>query len=232
MKNLVAQYDGLYQNVLSPGNRIFDCCMRWRYAIISHGDALGCWLLSFGEAEEAFKMSPGQDTYPKLSVKKTVVLLKTVYLKTESSSQRAADGVGISTGWVKTSLCERLLMIKICAWRVPQILDQKMKDCWCEELGLNENQKLMQLDWNLFVRRIVTGDESWINHYDPRLKEKHAVENTPVLQALANLRYRHQLAMCTVFCDAEGIHGDASQTDSYRSPLCWLTSTSKTACGS
>jgi len=43
-------------------------------------------------------MSPGQDTYPKLSVKKTVVLLKTVYLKTESSSQRAADGVGISTG--------------------------------------------------------------------------------------------------------------------------------------
>jgi len=36
----------------------------------------------------------------------------------------------------------------------PHILDQKMKYCRCEESS--ENLKLMQLDWNLFVRRIVT----------------------------------------------------------------------------
>ena len=50
-----------------------------------------------------------------------------------------------------------------------------MKACWCEESS--ENLKLMQLDWSLFVRRIITGDETCINHHDPETKiAKHAVE--------------------------------------------------------
>ena len=71
-----------------------------------------------------------------------------------------ADTVGISTGSVKTILHEHLLMTKVCARWVPRMLDQKMKGCRCEIS--NENLKLMQLNWNLFIRRIVTGDETWI----------------------------------------------------------------------
>jgi len=41
-------------------------------------------------------------------------------------------------------------------------------DCQCELSS--ENLKLMQLDWNLFVKCIVTGDETWIHHYDPESK--------------------------------------------------------------
>jgi len=39
--------------------------------------------------------------------------------------QLMADAVGISTGYVKTMLREHLFMRKVCARRVPQMLDQK-----------------------------------------------------------------------------------------------------------
>ena len=51
-------------------------------------------------------------------------------------------------------------MTEVCAPRVPQMLDQKMKDFLCETSS--ENLKFMQLNWNLFAKGIVTGDEIWI----------------------------------------------------------------------
>ena len=65
----------------------------------------------------------------------------------------------------------------------------------------------MQLDWNLFLKRIVTGDETWIHHYDPESKQqsmqwKHASSPSPrkfKVQASAGK------IMCTIFWEAEGI---------------------------
>jgi len=61
----------------------------------------------------------------------------------------------------------------------------------------------MQLDWNLFLKRIVTGDETWIHHYDPESKQwKHATSPSPwkfKVQASAGK------VMCTIFWDAEGV---------------------------
>jgi len=119
--------------------------------------------------------------------------------------QLTADAVGISTGSVKTILREHLLMRKVCARWVPRMLDQKMKDYRCELSS--ENLKLMQLDWNLFLKRIVTGDEMWIHHYDPESKQqsmqwKHASSPRPrkfKVQASAGK------IMSTIFWDAEGI---------------------------
>jgi len=96
-------------------------------------------------------------------------------------------------------------MRKVCARWVPRMLDQKMKDCRCELSS--ENLKLMQLDWNLFVKRIVTGDETWIYHDNPESKQqsmqwKHASSPSPrkfKVQASAGK------IMCTIFWDAEGI---------------------------
>ena len=59
----------------------------------------------------------------------------------------------------------------------------------------------MQLDWNLFLKRIVTGDETWIHHYDPeakqqRMQQKHASSPSPrkfKVQASAGK------IMCTIF---------------------------------
>jgi len=119
--------------------------------------------------------------------------------------QLIADSVGISTGSVKTIFREHLLMRKVCAHWVPRMLNQKMKDCRCELSS--ENLKLMQLDWNLFVKRIVTGDEPWIHHYDPESKQqsmqwKHASSPSPQ-------KFKVQTSagkiMCTIFWDVEGI---------------------------
>ena len=97
-------------------------------------------------------------------------------------------------------------MRKVCARWVPRMLDQKMKDCRCELSS--ENLKLTQLDWNLFLKHIVTGDETWIHHYDPESKQqsmlwKHASSPSPrkfKVQASAGK------IMCTILSDAaEGI---------------------------
>jgi len=85
------------------------------------------------------------------------------------------------------------------------MLDQKMKGYRCEIS--NENLELMQLNWNLFMRRVVTGDETWLHHYDPETKQqsmqwKHASSPSP-------RKFKVQPSagkiMCTVFWDAEGI---------------------------
>jgi len=122
--------------------------------------------------------------------------------------QLIANAVGISTGYVKTVLREHLLMRKVCARWVSRMLDQKMKDYRCELSS--ENLNLMQLDCKLFLKRIVTGDETWIAYTItiPSLNSKACSGNTLVLQAPGSSRCRHQLhgkIMCTIFWDAEGI---------------------------
>jgi len=96
-------------------------------------------------------------------------------------------------------------MTKVCERWVPRMLDQKMKDCRRETSS--ENLKFLQLNWNLFVKCIVTGDETWINHDDPETKQqsmqwKHASFSSPrkfKVQALAGK------ITCTVFWDAEDV---------------------------
>ena len=85
------------------------------------------------------------------------------------------------------------------------MLDQKLKDFRRETSS--ENLKFMQLNWNLFVKRIVTGNETWIHHDDPDTKQqsmqwKHASSPSP-------LKFKVQASggeiMCTVFWDAEDV---------------------------
>jgi len=96
-------------------------------------------------------------------------------------------------------------MTNVCARWVLRMLDQKMKDFRRETSS--ENLKFMQLNWNLFVKRIVTGNETCIHRDDPETKQqsiqwKHASFPSP-------LKFKVQASagkiMCTVFWDAEDI---------------------------
>ena len=96
-------------------------------------------------------------------------------------------------------------MTKACVQWDPQMFDHKMKVC--RHRALNENFKLIQLNWNLFIRHIVTGDESWLHDYDPETKQqtmqwKHVSSPKP-------LKFKMQASagkiMCTVFWGAEDI---------------------------
>ena len=89
-------------------------------------------------------------------------------------------GVGLAT--VDRIIHEHLCMSKVCARWVPKMLTPEMKDrrvrC-CEE-----NLELMLQDWDLFKRRLVTADETWIHRCDPETKEqckqwRHKQSQTP-----------------------------------------------------
>jgi len=116
-----------------------------------------------------------------------------------------ADTVCISTGSVSTILRERLLMTQVCARWVPRMLDEKMKQCRCEVSS--KNLKLMKFEWDLFVDRIVTGDETWIHHYDPESKQESMQWNHASSPSLLKFKVQASAGkiMCTVFWDAEGI---------------------------
>ena len=102
----------------------------------------------------------------------------------KSSSQCASDSrhSGHKHWFSKDDLARTLLMTKIlCTIGSPNAWP-KMEDCRRETSS--ENLNFMQLNWNLFVKRIVTGDETWIHHYDP---ERNQNLKIPVIIVTSSL---------------------------------------------
>jgi len=72
--------------------------------------------------------------------------------------QLIANTVGINIGFVMTILGANNYVDDSLREMVPRMFDQKLNDYQWEESS--ENLKLMQLEWNLFVRCTVIGDET------------------------------------------------------------------------
>jgi histone-lysine N-methyltransferase SETMAR len=119
--------------------------------------------------------------------------------------QQIAETLGISYGSVETILHEQLGMSKVCARWVPKMLTPVQKadrvDMSKELLALYES------DANDFCARIVTGDETWIHHWDPESKQesmqwKHSDSPPPK-------KFRTQPSagkiMATIFWDSMGV---------------------------
>ena len=112
---------------------------------------------------------------------------------------------GISVGSVATILQEHLGLSKVCARWVPRMLTAEMKQHRMQIA--EENIEAMNRSWDVFKRRFLTGDETWIHHYDPESKHeslqwKHADSPTPV-------KFRTTPSagkiMCTIFWDSQGV---------------------------
>jgi histone-lysine N-methyltransferase SETMAR len=121
-----------------------------------------------------------------------------------SSVHSLAMALGISVGSVEIILHKHLGMSKVCARWVPRMLDPEMKMRRVQ--AAEENLEVMDHSWNVFKRRFLTGDETWIHHYDPESKQesmqwKHPDSPTPV-------KFRTQKTagkiMCTIFWDTHG----------------------------
>lgn len=83
--------------------------------------------------------------------------------------QQIARELGISTGSVSTILHDRLGLSKISARWVPKMLslDNKRNRVACAtELLARYNA-----DHTAFEQRFITGDETWLYHYDPETKQ-------------------------------------------------------------
>jgi histone-lysine N-methyltransferase SETMAR len=112
---------------------------------------------------------------------------------------------GISKGSVHLILHERLGLSKVCARWVPRFLTPIHRS---DRVDISrENLDRIRADTNNFYSRCVTGDETWLYHFDPESKQesmqwKHAQSPTPT-------KFRTQASagkvMATIFWDAQGV---------------------------
>lgn len=112
--------------------------------------------------------------------------------------------LSISIGSVESLLHDHLNMNKVCARWVPRMLTDAMKLNRLEKS--RENLALMEASMADFEKRIVTGDETWVYHYDPECKQqskewKHPSSPTPKKFKAAKSAGK---VMCTVFWDCKG----------------------------
>jgi histone-lysine N-methyltransferase SETMAR len=109
---------------------------------------------------------PVEATTPENCVAVERLVMKDRRLKVD----QIAETLGISHGSVETILHEKLGMSKVCARWVPRMLTSVQKadrmDASSELLGFYRS------DPADFCARIVTGDETWLHHWDPESKQE------------------------------------------------------------
>ena len=91
--------------------------------------------------------------------------------------QKIADELGLNRESVQTILLHDLGMRKMCVKLVPKILsgDQKQHRVnFCK--GMLERKKD---DLNILYQ-VITGDETWVFQYDPKMKTEHAVKDLKI----------------------------------------------------
>lgn len=144
---------------------------------------------------------PVEATTPEITAKVEKLVLQDRRLK---ASQLATE-CGVSESSVLRILHERLLMSKVSARWVPRMLTPLQKES--RVLISKENLDLFEEGNEAFLSTIVTGDETWIHHWDPETKQesmqwKHKGSPPPK-------KFRTQPSagkiMATIFWDMEGV---------------------------
>lgn len=164
------------------------------------------WHSLFKQGRESLEDDPRpgrstEVTTPELVEKVEKIVLEDARLK----KKQLAEMVGVSDTTIFKILHEHLGMTKVSARWVPRMLTppQKQQRVECSRAFLN----LCGEDKDDVLNRIVTGDETWVHHYEPESKQDsmqwHRKGAAPpkkfkVSQSAGKL-------MATVFWDSEGI---------------------------
>ena len=116
-----------------------------------------------------------------------------------------AREVGISYGSVLNILHDHLGLSKVCAKWVPRLLTPVQKSFRVETCS--ELLGIYSANSDNVLSRIVTGDETWIHHWDPDTKQKsmqwkHA--NSPPPRKFRTQQSAGKI-MATVFWDCKGV---------------------------
>ena len=162
--------------------------------------------LNFGVAGNPFRDDPRSGQPSDGITPETVKSVEDLVMKDRNLSVRLiADTLGISKGSANSILNEHLGMSKVCTKWIPKTLSphqrQDRVDISTEHLEYFSRER----DYDL--QRVVTGDESWLRHYDPPTKLesrqwKRASSPTPTQE-----RPRHSPGkiLMSVFWDCEGM---------------------------
>lgn len=115
-----------------------------------------------------------------------------------------AREIGISETSVFKILHEDLGMSKVSARWIPKLLSPEQK--LCRRQISEENLTALSQDEDFFYK-IVTGDETWVHHWDPPTKQESMqwVHKGSPPPKKAKTQFSGGKVMATVFWDAEGI---------------------------
>lgn len=120
-------------------------------------------------------------------------------------TREIAQSLGISKGSVQTILHEKLGLSKVCARWVPHFLTPIHR---ADRVDISrENLDRLRADPGDFYSRCITGDETWLHHFDPdsklaSMQWKHRDSPPPT-------KFRTQPSagkvLATIFWDAKGV---------------------------
>jgi histone-lysine N-methyltransferase SETMAR len=164
------------------------------------------WVAEFKDPERGFEDAPRSGRPSTTVTDENIQAIERIVMRDRQISvRRVANELGISKTRVHEIMDNHLGMSKVCTRWVPKLLTPVQRinrvEC-CQEL-LQESEE----DPAKFLGRIVTGDESWIYHYDPLSQSEAKVWKKPEERTPTRPRQQRstEKVMMTVFWDEDGI---------------------------
>ena len=132
------------------------------------------WVRHFNDGWESIENDPRMGRPVSVLTEKNVATVKTLIEEdARHTMQKIEELSGIHSSSVLKILRERLGLRKICARWVPYLLTDEQKQSWVR-LASQVIEKYDKCDPR-HLEEIVTGDETWIYHFQPDSKAKNKV---------------------------------------------------------
>ena len=133
------------------------------------------WVRRFNDGQKSIENDPRVGRLVSVLTEKNVATVKTLIVEDarKYTVQEIEELSGIHSSSVLKILCERLGLHKICVCWVPHLLTDKQKQSWVR-LASQVIEKYDKCDPS-HLEGIVTGDETWIYHFQPNSKAKNKV---------------------------------------------------------
>ena len=132
------------------------------------------WIRCFNDGQESIENDPRVGRPVSVLTEKNVATVKKLIEEdARYTVQEIEELSGIHSSSVLKILHERLGLRKICACWVPHLLTDEQKQSWVR-LALQVIEKYDKCD-PCHLEEIVTGDETWIYHFQPDSKAKNKV---------------------------------------------------------
>jgi histone-lysine N-methyltransferase SETMAR len=164
------------------------------------------WVAEFKDPERGFEDAPRSGRPATITTDENIKAVERIVMRDRQISvRRVADELCISPTRVYEIMSNHLGMSKVSTRWVPKLLTPLQRanrvEC-CQEL-LNESEA----DPAKFFGRIVTGDESWVYHYDPLSQQEAKTWKKPEERTPTRPRWNRSTrkVLMTIFWDRDGI---------------------------
>uniref|UniRef100_H3BBU0 Mos1 transposase HTH domain-containing protein n=1 Tax=Latimeria chalumnae TaxID=7897 RepID=H3BBU0_LATCH len=166
-----------------------------------HYSTVAKWYSEFKRGHESLEDDPGLDAQQKWAPQKIAQVEALIMQDRRIKTDATVTKLGISHGSILKIIHDHLGMSKVSARWVPRNLSDQ--DWYQQMESSHELLEIFYTNQTNFLAHVVTGDETWIHHWDPKTKQesmqwKHQA-SPPPNQMLASK------VMASIFWDAKGV---------------------------